>query len=149
MKSLLSNQSSSKKSGMLAESALLLMAANEYMNAKQLAFFKHKLLETQVRLTEATSLKKDNAINGCEIESDPVDRASNEEVRNNEQLVRANDLRMLSDVIRALKRIQDGDYGYCDQSGEEIGIPRLLARPTANLTVEEQSRFEKRFVITG
>lgn len=132
--------------GILAESALLAMPDADYMNDQQIAYFSSVLRGMQKQLISTTlTLSEGRMITECEKDSDPVDRASSEEARSNEQMVRANELRQLADVTRSLSKIVSGDYGYCDETGDPIGIPRLLARPTANLTVEEQSRHEKKF----
>lgn len=137
------SKSTVANTAILEQSALLSMPEKEYMNPQQIAFFAQLLRDMQKRLLAATSLEG-RLIGDNEKASDPADRATAEEGRSNEQLVRATELRQLSDVTLSLSKIVSGEYGYCDETGDPIGIPRLLARPTANLTVEEQSRKEKK-----
>jgi DnaK suppressor protein len=75
---------------------------------------------------------------------DVADRASSETDRSLELRTRDRQRKLISKIESALKRVQDGSYGYCEESGEPIGLKRLDARPTATLSIEAQERHEKR-----
>lgn len=80
---------------------------------------------------------------------DPADRATIEEEHALELRTRDRERKLLKKVEQSIARIDEGNYGYCDETGEPIGIPRLLARPTATLTLEAQERREKRQKLFG
>jgi DnaK suppressor protein len=123
--------------------SILAMPEADYMNKAQLSFFAGILRKKQVELIDATTVDH-GVLDECQMASDPIDRACTEEERNTAHAKRINDLRQLSEVTRSLAKILSGDYGYSDVTGDPIGLQRLLAKPTANLTVEEQMRREKR-----
>ncbi len=115
----------------------------EYMNEKQLEYFKQKLLSwRQELLTESQEtidhLKEENWH-----EPDIADRASLETEAGVELRTRNRYLKLISKIDQALKRIEQGEYGYCEETGEPIGIKRLEARPIASMTIEAQERHEK------
>lgn len=114
----------------------------DYMNGAQLSFFKNLLLQQQGEMEEKIRLAQ---VELSEYENipDPVDRASQEEERVALFRQRERNASHLKAIKTALARIDNGDYGYCDDTGEPIGIQRLLARPTANLTVLAQEKREK------
>lgn len=125
----------------LTQQALLAMPEDDYMNDAQLAFFRHLLDgmkadilqhgdETVQHLREAESLP------------DPADQATVEEEHALDLRARDRERKLLKKITDALARVDDGSYGFCDETGEPIGLRRLLARPTANLTVEAQTRRE-------
>ena len=80
---------------------------------------------------------------------DPADRATIEEEHALELRTRDRERKLLKKVEQSIARIDANDYGYCDETGEPIGVPRLIARPTANLTLEAQERREKRQKLQG
>jgi DnaK suppressor protein len=80
---------------------------------------------------------------------DPADRATIEEEHALELRTRDRERKLLKKVEQSIARIDAGDYGYCDETGEPIGVPRLIARPTANLSLEAQERREKRQKLMG
>ena len=113
-----------------------------YMNADQMEFFKGRLLQMQQELisnADATT----NHLQEQEATPDPADRATLEEEYALELRTRDRERKLLQKIQSTLKKIEDGSYGYCEDTGEPIGVKRLLARPTATLTVEAQERRER------
>lgn len=122
---------------------LLAMSEEAYMNDEQLAFFQARLLaeqaEVEAHLDEVRKAVADNERSG-----DELDRAAvEEELR---LLLRQADreTRLLRKIAQALRRIEAGDYGYCAETGQPIGLARLMLRPTAELCLEAKERQEKR-----
>jgi DnaK suppressor protein len=130
------------RNGLISESELLAMSADDYMNTAQLEFFRHKLLELKNELL-ANSADMREHLRETVATADEADRATQEEEQVLEQRIRDRELKLLHKVESALRRIEDGSYGYCEVSGEPIGVGRLLARPTATLSLEEQERHER------
>ena len=130
------------KKGGLTEAQLLKMQAKDYMNDAQLAFFKERLLEMQEEILsnadETTEHLRDNEVN-----PDTADRATIEEEHALELRTRDRERKLLKKVGQALERVESGEYGWCEETGEPIGLGRLLARPTATLSLEAQQRREK------
>ncbi|HNQ76027.1 MAG TPA: RNA polymerase-binding protein DksA [Pseudothauera hydrothermalis] len=124
------------------EQELLAAPPEEYMSPAQLAFFRHRLQEEMRQLLEnaheTTAHLQEN-----EATPDPSDRASVEEEHTLELRVRDRERKLLKKIEEALARIDSGEYGWCEETGEPIGIGRLLARPTATLSLEAQERREK------
>lgn len=113
----------------------------EYMSDRQLLFFYIRLSQEREALLEAakeTTLHLQNN----EATPDPSDRASVEEDHTLELRVRDRERKQLHRIDEALARIENGTYGWCEESGEPIGIGRLLARPTATFSLEAQERHE-------
>jgi DnaK suppressor protein len=126
----------------LSEQDLLKAPDKEYMNEAQLAFFKQRLLELRTQLlTNADDTGQHLREN--EVTTDPSDRATLEEEYTLELRTRDRERKLLKKVEKSLKMIDDGSYGYCEETGEPIGVPRLLARPTATLSLEAQERRER------
>ncbi len=127
----------------LTEAQLLKMSEKDYMNAAQLGFFKALLTsmkaEILVNARETGEHLKEN-----ESFADPNDRATVEEENMLEQRVRDRERKLLKKIDQALARLEEGEYGYCLETGEPIGLPRLLARPTAELSIEAQEKHERR-----
>lgn len=127
---------------------MLAAPADDYMSARQLAFFRARLHHERIALLDAarqTTLHlQDN-----ESTPDPSDRASLEEDHTNELRVRDRERKLLHKIDEALARIDNGTYGWCEESGEPIGIRRLLARPTATYSLEAQERYEARKKLRG
>ena len=132
----------------LTESDLLKAPAAQYMSSAQLAFFRERLLAMQRELLEKADLTSEH-LREHDIEPDPTDQATIEEEYALELRARDRERKLLKKIEQALRRIDDGSYGYCEESGEAIGIPRLLARPTATLTIEAQSRRELKQKLYG
>ena len=130
-----------KKNG-LSEAELLRAPASQYMNAGQLAFFRARLLETQKEMLEKANRTSEH-LREHELEPDPTDQATIEEEYALELRARERERKLLKKIDEALRRIDEGSYGYCEETGEPIGIPRLLARPTATLSLEAQERRER------
>lgn len=132
----------------LTESALLKMPEKDYMNKDQLAFFKVRLQTLRDDIlknaNETTEHLRENVL-----VPDPADRATIEEEHALELRTRDRERKLLKKVEQALARIDSGDYGWCEETGEAIGISRLLARPTANLSLEAQERRELRQKLFG
>ncbi|WP_231757365.1 TraR/DksA family transcriptional regulator [Microbulbifer elongatus] len=128
---------------LISEKELLEMPATEYMNAQQLAFFRHRLQQLkQETRTEIDSARE--AIATADLHAaDELDRAVAEE--ENRQCLRFTERKylLLRKIQRSLDKIDDGSYGYCEVSGDPIGLKRLLLRPTAELSFEEKSRQEQ------
>jgi DnaK suppressor protein len=116
--------------------------ADEYMNNAQLAFFRHRL-EEEMRLLLENAQETTSHLQENEATPDPADRASVEEEHTLELRVRDRERKLLKKVEEAIARIDRGEYGWCEETGEPIGIGRLLARPTATLSLEAQERREK------
>ena len=132
----------------LTEAALLRAPASQYMSVEQLAFFRERLIATQKELLEKADLTSER-LRGHELEADPTDQATIEEEYALELRARDRERKLLKKIDEALRRIDEGSYGYCEETGEPIGIPRLLARPTATLTIEAQSRREQKQKLYG
>jgi len=126
----------------LSEADLLAMPAEDYMNAAQLDFFRRRLLEIQAELRENSEETRSH-LRETVATPDEADRATQEEEQVLEQRIRDRELKLLHKVEAALRRIDDGSFGYCEATGEPIGVGRLLARPTATLCIEEQERHER------
>ena len=140
-------QKPAKKNG-LTEAELLRAPASQYMSAEQLAFFRERLLQTQKELLENANLTSEH-LREHELEPDPTDQATIEEEYALELRARDRERKLLKKIDEALRRIDDGSYGYCEETGEPIGIPRLLARPTATLSIEAQARREQKQKLYG
>ena len=126
----------------LTEQDILSAHGDDYMNADQMEFFKERLLQMQQELisnADATT----NHLQEQEATPDPADRATLEEEYAPELRTRDRERKLLQKIQSTLKKIEDGSYGYCEDTGEPIGVKRLLARPTATLTVEAQERRER------
>lgn len=127
---------------MLTEAALLKMPASAYMNAEQLAFFRARLEALRAEML-ANAADTGEHLKENENFADPNDRATVEEEHMLEQRVRDRERKQLKKINAALIRLDSGDYGWCKETGEPIGLPRLLARPTAEYSIEAQERHEK------
>ncbi len=132
----------------ISEKDLQAMPAKSYMNAAQLRFFRDLLNKQRQDLLDNATMTIDHLRDG-EAEADPNDRATIEEENSLELRIRDRERKMLPRVDAALKRIDDGRYGYCEDSGEPIGLRRLLARPTTVYSIEAQERHESRQRIQG
>ncbi len=127
----------------LDEAALLAMPPQDYMNAQQLAFFRQRLEAQRNELIKNLASTGEHLRESEEM-ADPADRATQEEEHTIELRTRDRERKLLHKVESALNRIQRKEYGYCKETGEPIGLRRLLARPTAGLTIEAQERHELR-----
>ena len=134
--------------GTLTEAALKKMPVSQYMNEQQLAYFRATLVEMQRALLENAGSTSEH-LREHEAEADVADQATIEEENALELRARDRERKLLRKIDEALMRITDGSYGYCEETGEPIGIPRLLARPTATLTIDAQSRREQKQKLFG
>lgn len=132
---------SAKSGSPLTEAELVKQPKSEYMSKDQLNFFRQRLLELAAQLRENAGATTEH-LRELAVAPDPADRATLEEEHALELRARDRERKLLKKVEGALLRIDSGDYGYCEETGEPIGIPRLLARPTATLTIEAQERRE-------
>jgi DnaK suppressor protein len=129
--------------GIASEKELLAQPADEYMSAAQLDFFRRKLkaLESELRANAGETTEH---LRETVLVPDPADRATIEEEHALELRTRDRERKLIKKVQQALMRIESGEYGYCEETGEPIGLKRLLARPTATLSIEAQQRRELR-----
>lgn len=116
----------------------------EYMNEMQLEYFRQKLLDWKKELLAQSSDTLDDLRQGGLNQPDDVDRASLETDKSLDLRTKDRARKLIMKIDQALDRIEDGSYGYCEETGEEIGIGRLMARPIATLCVEAQERHERR-----
>ena len=128
----------------LTEQELLAMPESDYMSAAQLAFFRTKLETLRAEVLGHAQRAADELRGEITLFADPADRATVEEEHDLEQRTREREQKLLKQLAQAIARIDSGDYGWCEETGDPIGIARLLARPMANLTVEAQQRREVR-----
>ena len=125
---------------LLTVEEILQMPEENYMDERQLAFFRNRLEQMEAEL-RANADQTTNNLRETTIVPDPADRATIEEEHALELRTRDRERKLLKKVRAALKRIEDGDYGYCEETGDPIGVARLLARP-ATLSLEAQQRRE-------
>ena len=118
--------------------------AEPFMNERQVEYFRRKLLEWKEDILRESKETLTHLQDENHILPDVADRASSETDRSLELRTRDRQRKLISKIDSALKRVQDGSYGYCEESGEPIGLKRLDARPTATLSIEAQERHEKR-----
>ena len=132
----------------LTEDAILKMSEDDYMNDVQLEFFRDRLrqMERDIRNNAGETTEH---LRETVIVPDPADRATIEEEHALELRTRDRERKLLKKIEQALATIDSGDYGYCEETGDPIGIPRLLARPTATLSLEAQQRRELRQKLYG
>ena len=136
------------KSKTLTEAEIVKMPKSEYMNAAQLKFFRERLMELQKQLRENAGATTEH-LRELSFAPDPADRATLEEEHALELRTRDRERKLLKKIAQSLARLDSGEYGYCDETGEPIGIQRLLARPTATLTIEAQERREMKQKMFG
>lgn len=132
----------------LTETELLAMPEADYMNSAQYAFFQHKLKALENEILANAGATTEN-LRETQFVPDPADRATIEEEHALELRTRDRERKLLKKVQQSLQLIESREYGWCEETGEAIGILRLLARPTANLSLEAQERREKRQKLYG
>jgi DnaK suppressor protein len=120
---------------------IMAMPAANYMNAVQLKFFRDLLQDMKRQLLENAGETSEH-LRENDMVPDPADRATIEEEHALELRTRDRERKLMKKIDQSLARIEDGSYGYCEETGEPIGLQRLLARPTATLSVEAQQRRE-------
>jgi DnaK suppressor protein len=126
----------------LTDAEVIAMPDDEYMNKTQLAFFKFKLVELQGSILKSASETTEHMRDDSAVVPDPTDRATIEEEHALELRTRDRERKLLKKIQQSIGRIDQDDYGYCDETGEPIGVSRLIARPTATLSLEAQQRRE-------
>ena len=116
----------------------------KYMCAKHLAYFKQKLLDWKAELVKTNNEALYNSsLDDNSASADIVDQASSYTEKNVEMRAINRQIKLISKIDAALKRIEDGTYGYCKETGEPIGLKRLMARPVAPLSITAQEKHEK------
>ncbi|NPC56062.1 RNA polymerase-binding protein DksA [Caenimonas sp. S4] len=138
----LANNWKSKEVAELTDAEVLAMPDSEYMNEKQMAFFRLKLAQLKQDILNSAGETTEHLREDTVIVPDPADRATIEEEHALELRTRDRERKLLKKIEQSIARIDAGDYGYCDETGEPIGVGRLLARPTATLSLEAQQRRE-------
>ena len=132
----------------LTEAELLKMPDSDYMNEAQLGFFRARLQQMEREILHNAGETTEH-LRETVIVPDPADRATIEEEHALELRTRDRERKLLKKIQQSLARIESGEYGWCEETGEPIGIPRLLARPTATLSLEAQQRRELRQKLYG
>ncbi|SFB67186.1 transcriptional regulator, TraR/DksA family [Polaromonas sp. OV174] len=138
----LANNWKTKAADQLTDEEVKSMPDDEYMNEKQLAFFRHKLSLLKQDIHNNAGETTEHLREDAAVVPDPADRATIEEEHALELRTRDRERKLLKKIEQSIARIDSGDYGYCDETGEAIGVGRLIARPTANLSLEAQQRRE-------
>ena len=115
----------------------------KFMNAKMKEYFRQKLINWKNELLKESSQTLNNLQTENEAKPDITDRASEEIDRSFELRTRDRERKLINKIDAALQRIEDGSYGYCDETGDPISIKRLEARPVATLSLEAQELHEK------
>ena len=138
----LANNWKTKSAEELSDAEVLAMPDSEYMNEKQMAFFRVKLQQLKQDILNSAGETTEHLREETVIVPDPADRATIEEEHALELRTRDRERKLLKKIEQSIARIDAGDYGYCDETGEPIGVGRLLARPTATLSLEAQQRRE-------
>lgn len=138
-----SKSSKTETEVLLTEEQIKQMSEDEYMNDLQLAFFKDRLKKLESDILNNADVTTEN-LRETQFVPDPADRATIEEEHTLELRTRDRERKLLKKVQNSLQLIESKEYGWCEETGEPIGIPRLLARPTATLSLEAQERREKR-----
>ena len=130
------------------EAELLKMPESEYMNERQLGFFRDRLRQMEQEILSNAGETTEH-LRETQFVPDPADRATIEEEHALELRTRDRERKLLKKVQQSIASIDSGDYGWCEETGEPIGIPRLLARPTATLSLEAQQRRELKQKLYG
>ena len=116
----------------------------KYMCPKHLAYFKQKLSEWKAELVKTNNeALYNNSLNDNSASADIVDQASSYTEKNVEMKTINRQIKLISKIDLAIKKIKDGTYGFCEETGEPIGIKRLIARPIATLCIAAQEKHEK------
>ena len=131
-----------------SEAELLRMPEDEYMNDRQLGFFRDRLRQLEQDILNNAGATTEH-LRETQFVPDPADRATIEEEHALELRTRDRERKLLKKVQQSIIRIDSGEYGWCDETGEPIGLRRLLARPTATLSLEAQERREMRQKMFG
>ncbi len=138
----LANNWKTKAAEEMTDEELLAMPDSEYMNIKQMTYFRLKLMQLKQGILVSAGATTEHLRDESAVVPDPTDRATIEEEHALELRTRDRERKLLKKIEQSIVRIDAGDYGYCDETGEAIGVGRLLARPTATLSLEAQQRRE-------
>ena len=138
----LANNWKTKPVNELTDAEILAMSDDDYMNDTQLAYFRLKLINLKNDMLNNAGETTEHLREDTVVVPDPADRATIEEEHALELRTRDRERKLLKKIEQSISRIDAGDYGYCDETGEAIGVGRLLARPTATLSLEAQQRRE-------
>ncbi len=133
----------------MSEAELLAMPEDAYMNDQQMDFFRARLEALKDDLLSNAGETTEHLREDTSIVPDPADRATIEEEHALELRTRDRERKLLKKISQSIARIDTGDYGFCDETGELIGLRRLLARPTATLSLEAQQRRELKQKLFG
>ena len=133
---------------LITEDEIRAMSEKEYMSPPQLAFFKARLQQLEKDLLKNAGETTEH-LRETVLVPDPADRATIEEEHALELRTRDRERKLLKKVQQSIASIDGGDYGWCEETGEPIGIPRLIARPTATLSLEAQQRRELKQKLYG
>ena len=136
------NNWKTKTAAEMTDEEVIAMPDSEYMNDKQMAFFRLKLVQLKTDMLNNAGETTEHLREDTVVVPDPADRATIEEEHALELRTRDRERKLLKKIEQSIQRIDAGDYGYCDETGEVIGVGRLLARPTATLSLEAQQRRE-------
>ena len=136
------NNWKTKTADQLTDAEVIAMPDDEYMSDLQMAFFRIKLVHLKDEVLTNASETTEHLREDTVVVPDPADRATIEEEHALELRTRDRERKLLKKIEQSIHRIDGGDYGYCDETGEPIGVARLLARPTATLSLEAQERRE-------
>jgi DnaK suppressor protein len=138
----LANNWKTKSAETLTDEEVRAMPDTEYMNDSQMAFFRYKLSILKQDIHNSAGATTEHLREDTSVVPDPADRATIEEEHALELRTRDRERKLLKKIEQSIGRIDSGDYGYCDETGEPIGVGRLIARPTASLSLEAQQRRE-------
>ncbi len=145
----LSNNWKKKAPHELTDAEVLSMPDEQYMNDVQMGFFRHKLLVLRDEILENAGETAEHLREDAVVVPDPADRATIEEEHALELRTRDRERKLLKKIEQSIQQIDAGEYGYCTETGEPIGVARLLARPTAALSLEAQQRREMKQKLFG
>lgn len=140
----LANNWKTKSAAELSDDEVLAMPMSEYMNEKQREFFRRRLEQLRSEILSSAGETTGHLREDTSIVPDPADRATIEEEHALELRTRDRERKLLKKIEQAMERLESGEYGFCEETGEEIGIARLLARPTATLSLAAQEQREMR-----
>ena len=115
----------------------------KYMCEKHKVYFKKKLLDWKTDIVRANNEALNNSFDDNSASADIVDQASSYTEKNVEMRAINRQIKLISKIDSALRKIKDGTYGFCEDTGEPIGIKRLIARPVATLSIAAQEKHEK------
>lgn len=138
----LANNWKTKEVEQLSDAEILAMPDSEYMNNVQMAYFRRKLSVLKQEILNSAGATTEHLREDTVVVPDPADRATIEEEHALELRTRDRERKLLKKIEQSIVLIDAGEYGYCDETGEPIGVGRLLARPTATLSLEAQQRRE-------